>query len=239
MKQVNLIQEDQDAIDAIVATQQKERVSNISDEHHLTTALKPASLANVTQGIAIKGLEGIPSSMIALPYVRLIQPSSKNATMKDGKEAPFGSFLFGDTLEAYDELDFVMFGAKKEFKKIDMSGNFVAPDYQGEFKTKQQVSILGMTIGEEKVFILSLSPTSFTHWGQLMAQFVALQVDVSWRFPITVTATKTENEKGKYAVANFTIGKEITGEAFQVIEEKALRYGASLNREEIVEDIEE
>src|SRR5258708_28267044 len=99
--------------------------------------------------------------MIALSFVRLVQTSYKNLSLSDGSEAASGMFFFNDTQEAFLQLKFVLLRAKHEMKLVDEDGQFVAPDYEGKTKLKPRVSILGVTTDTDKLFILSLSPTSF------------------------------------------------------------------------------
>src|ERR1700719_2536800 len=191
----------------ILTPEEKEMADSVDNigESTLSTVPKEqaVTLSGQYKGVSIEGMEDIPVSMIALPYVRLIQPSSKNTTLDNGKEAPAGTFLFNDTQEYFTSLKFILLRAKHEMKKVDEKGNFVTPDYVGKTQLKPRVAILGITTDSDRLFITSLSPTSFSPLGKLIAKFKALQITKSWMFELTMTAEKTENQKGKYYVANF------------------------------------
>lgn len=210
---------------------------NIGD-HSLSTVPLNTGIAVPTnfRGIDIEGLQDIPASMIAVPYLRLIQPSSKKTETADGQETPWGKFLFSDTQESEDTLNFVLLRAKHEYKLVAANGKFVTADYTGETKSKPQVSILGITTGTNKIFILSLSSTSFSSFGKLMAKLKAMQVKKSYQFEIKMTSEKTENDKGKYAIVNFMIGKEISGEDLARMAKVAFEYGLVLDRQSVEED---
>lgn len=231
MNKVILSKEDQQAVNALLETKDvQETISNVQSDHSMSTEIRPQELVVATGGVDIAGLESIPMGMIALPYCRLVQPTTQHIVMKDGKEAPQGSFFMSDTSDAYEDLDFVLLRAKVSMR------TFI--DDKGVSKSVQQLSILGLTIDEDKLFILTLAPTSFYGFGQLLAQLKAARIQKSWQFVLNATSEKTENAKGKYYKAKFSIGEEIVGKKLIEIEEKALTYGLALDREQIVPEEE-
>jgi len=203
-------------------------------DSQLSTIPKTA-LAQPTKGVDIEGFEGIPASMVAVPFCRMIQPTSKRTELADGSEAPQGSFLFNDVQEYVEELNFVLLRAKHEMKAIDENGQFVFGDYEGETFRKPVVSILGITTENCKIpgklFILSLSTTSFTAFGKLIAKFKGSKIDKSYRFELTAKTIKTENKKGKFYVLDISIGAEVTPENLATIAKLAADYGVVLDRE--------
>lgn len=214
------------------AVNESDAKGNLEEDHSLSTDTVPqTALAKPFKGVAIEGMEDVPASFEAVPFLRLIQPSSKKTQMADGQEAPFGSFLFNDIQEAFETIDFVLLRAKHSFKNVDEKGNFVDSSYTGPVKQKPQVSILGITTDTDKLFILSLSSTSFSSFGRLISKFKSLHIDKTWRIAVTMSSEKTENDKGKYAFVNFKMGDELTGEQLKAMEAKALEYGVVLDRE--------
>jgi len=209
---------------------------NLSNEHSMQTIPVNQTVGMAFKGMNIKGLESIPASIVAVPYCRIIQPTSKNTTLKNGKEAIAGNFMFNDIQTEVGELKFVLLRAKIDIKRVDEDGNFVNADFVGVTKPKQVLSILGITTDTNKLFILSLSVTSFTSWGKLMAQFKEMQVDSSYRFQISATTEKKENKKGKYYVVSFVVGEELDKGALAEMENKASEYGVVLDRELPVEE---
>lgn len=213
--------------------------SNISEEHSMTTVdSRQGALApqNHVRGVDIEGLESVPTSMIAVPFVRLVQPSSKKLEMDNGKEAQPGSYLFNDTQKAVDELKFVLLRAKHEWRTVDENGNFVGKDYVGRTKQTQRVSILGITTDTNKLFILSLSITSFSAFGKLIAKFKEMGLDKTYRFQLSLSSEKVENDKGKFYVANFKIGDELEPEMLVEMQKKVGEYGLVLDREFVEEE---
>ena len=81
------------------------------------------------------------------------------------------------------------------------------------------------------MFILSLSATSFTAYGKLIAKFKASKIDKSYRFELSAKTVKTENKKGKFYVLDINIGAEITPENLATIAKLAADYGVVLDRE--------
>jgi hypothetical protein len=220
------------------ATNESIAQPNISEEHSMQTVPvnQSVSINGAFRGMNIKGLESIPASMVAVPYCRIIQPTSKNTTLKDGKEATPGYFMFNDIQTEVEELKFVLLRAKVDIKRVDEDGNFVANDFVGITKPKQVLSILGITTDTNKLFVLSLSVTSFTSWGKLMAQLKEMEVDCSYRFQISAKTEKKENKKGKYYVVSFIVGTELDKNALIEMETKASEYGVVLDREILIEE---
>jgi len=220
----------------IIQKSLEEWENNISTEHTLSTLSADTQITTPGgfRGVDIDGLNDIPSSMIAVPYLRLIQPSSKKTEMADGKETPWGQFLFSDTQNAFETLNFVLLRAKHELKKVDANGMYVGEDYAGPTRSKAQVTILGITTDTDRLFILSLSVTSFSSFGKLIAKFKNLQVDKSYRFELNLSSEKIENDKGKFAIVNFKINKELDKKELEQMQKVAFEYGLVLDRQEIV-----
>jgi hypothetical protein len=215
----------------------KEGNANIGDSS-LSTIPKEQAVAVPGQfrGMDIEGLEGIPASMVAVPYCRVIQPTSKKTVLKDGTEATVGSFMFNDIQEEVSELNFVLLRAKAELVRVDANGNYVNQDYEGETKQKQIVKLLGITTDTNKLFILTITVTSFSTWGRLMAQFKAIKLDKTYRFVVKATTEKRENKKGKYYIVNFQLGEELGKDKVVELSRTAFEYGVVLDRKEAVEE---
>lgn len=211
--------------------------SNIGDSA-LSTVPKEQEIAVHGQfkGVNIQGLESIPASMVAVPYCRLIQPTSKKTELANGQEAPLGSFFFNDIQESVPMLNFVLLRAKHELKRVDKDGQFVQDDYVGVTSTKPVVSILGITTDTNKLFILSLSATSFSSFGKLIAKLKGLAIDKTWRFKFTAESEKTENAKGKFYIINFNIDKELSEKEREAMGQIASEYGVVLDRQNYAED---
>lgn len=217
---MQLSEQDQKDIDKEL---EKSTTENITKDHSLTTEIRP-TLATAFRGVDIEGMEGVPAGL-GIPYVRLVQPTSQHAENEKGDDAPVGSFLFSDTKLAVPELNFVLLGAKTVIAKF-------MREEKGEMKevVTNKLRILGMTIDEDKLFTLSLSPTSFGAFGGVISQFKALQAKKSWQFVLSATSRKRENAKGKFSVIDFKIGEEIKGKNLTECEQKAREYVGALDQ---------
>jgi hypothetical protein len=178
---------------------------------------KPTELV----GIGIQGLENIPASVIPIPYVRLVQPSSTKTETNDGKEAMAGTYLFNDTQEAVETLEFAILKAKYgevEYKRDE------------ELIKSTRIAILGATLTDFRPFILTLSVMSFTNFGQLVSKLKVAGAKKVWEYKIIATSEKNENKKGKYYTAKFELGKKLDPEAIASLEEKYSTYASSFDR---------
>ncbi len=204
--------------------------SNISKEHKLTVQTSKQALASkdIPQGQSdVEGIDNSAMSLIKVPWLRLIQPTSMKTEDSKGKESMPGTYLMSDSLKNYEELNFVILRAKRSIKEFERDG----------IKTpSQRLDILGITIPENKLFILSLSVTSFSNWGRLMSQFKDMHLDKSWRFSVRLNSEKVENDKGKFYIADFKLGDELEKELITEMQNKALEYGLVLDREFIEEE---
>jgi hypothetical protein len=206
----------------------KESVNeNISQEHSLTTGSPNQALVSPIRGIGIKGMEDVPASMMAVPFVRLIQPTSQKTEDSKGQETLPGNFLYNDTGKAVGSIDFALLRAKV--------GNVTFRRESGDV-TVTRLSILGCSIPDNKLFVITLSPTSYLTFGKIISQFKDAGVKESWRFLLTLTSEKRENEKGKFYVAKFQIGEELGKNTIAEMEKKFSEYGVVLDRSDVSEE---
>ena len=182
----------------------------------------PDTSLTTPNSLHIQGLEGLPTSIIPVPYVRLVQPSSKNTEISDGVEAKPGNFLFNDTKQEVESLSFVLLRAKHGQVQFERDGELV---------TTSKIAILGVT-DNRKLFILSLSPTSFSNFGQLIAQLKEKDITASWLYEILATSEKKENEKGKFYVVKFGIKNKLEETELAEMEELAKNYTSVPERRE-------
>ncbi len=182
--------------------------------------------------MAVAGLEDIPTSMIPVPIYKLVQPGSTNTAMADGKDAPIGTILMKDNSEAVETLKFLLIRAKRQTR------TFVDDD--GVEQQSPVIAVLGLNIDRDlSPFVLSLPVSSFSTFGQLMAQIKDAKATSAWEYPIKITSEKKEMEKNttsgrkmvKFYVLNFALGKTATSE--EDIKTAQLAYdefAASLDR---------
>jgi hypothetical protein len=171
-------------------------------------------------GFDIEGLEDVPVSILPVPFLRLVQPTSTKIETKDGSEAGVGNFFYNDTQEEVKLLNFALLKAKVG-----------RVQFEGQDEPSTKMNILGFDIDRCKVFILQLSVMSFSNFGKLIAQMKEKDITKSYTHTITMTTSPETNKKGKYYVANFQLGNEVPAELFTEIEEKVKVYGVALNRD--------
>ena len=160
-------------------------------------------LPRVAGGLGIRGLEEEDASILPIPFVRVVQGQSKDTKTKDGKDAPEGHFFFNDTREAFETLTFCILKSKVVVTEFERDG---------VKKPTTQRKILGITMTTKKVFMLTISITSFAGYGRLIAEMKQNKVVNVWDRMVTATTEKQENDKGKFFVVNFALGEALTAE---------------------------
>jgi len=171
----------------------------------------------------IKGLEDIPISMMPVPWVRLVQPTSQKVDMADGKDASVGSFYFSDTKTSVDKLDFIMLRAKI---------GSISFERDGKMQDVSKLAILGMILDNKKIFVLSLPVTSFGSFSVLIALMKEQNLEKTWEYVISLTSEKRENDRGKFYVAKFNLGQKVEPDLIAELEEKYHQYGSVLDRKD-------
>src|SRR5882672_1728676 len=73
----------------------------------------------ISGGFNIEGLEDVPSSVIPVPFVRLVQGQSKNIKLENGSEATEGTFYFSDLRRSFERLIFIMLRAKHQIVEFE------------------------------------------------------------------------------------------------------------------------
>lgn len=179
-------------------------------------------------GIGIEGLQDVPTAMIPVPFMKLVQGTSKNIELENGEDAPVGSFYLTDLQVAFKDLTFVMLRVKHQV--IDFEREI---DGQMKMVPTKQLLILGMDLDTEKLFILTLSVMSFSNFGRLIAKFKDQKVNAVWQYQVHVTSEKMENKKGKFQIANFQIGEKLTEDQIAKMQEKYGQYGGVIDREDL------
>lgn len=196
------------------------------------SVLAPSSGSNMN----VIGLEDIPSSLIPVPFYKLVQPGSTKTSMSDGKDAPVGTILMGDSGQAVESLRFLLLRAKRQHRE------FKGDD--GQMQRSTSIGVLGINLDRLTPFMLSISVASFSNFGQLMAQIKENKLVHAWDQAISVTTEKVETEKDtskgrqtvKFWIMKFGLeNKELTETESSLAEMAFNQYGSSLDRNQ--EDI--
>lgn len=164
---------------------------------------KNLALPRVSGGLGIRGLEEEDASLLPIPFVRVVQGQSKDTKTKDGKDAPEGHFFFNDTRESMEKLTFCILKSKVVVTEFERDGIK---------KPTTQRKILGITIDTKKLFILTVSVTSFANYGRLIAEMKQNKVVNVWDRMVTATTERQENDKGKFFVINFALAEELSAD---------------------------
>lgn len=180
-------------------------------------AKAPKGDITVAEGLDIHGMEEVPTSIIPIPYVRLVQPTSQKIEGADGKDAAAGTFFFNDSLRTVEEL-----------KVAIIKGKHAKVQYDPEQPPVIRVGILAKELETGKIFILSLSYSSFSNFGRLIAQLKEKNTKNVWEYEVSITSEKQENDKGKFYVAKFKVGEKLSKEEQEEIEILHDKYGAVL-----------
>src|SRR5581483_10112539 len=215
-KASDMTKEDEEAIDSIVkGAEGAETVHEPAEAALAVQDDKDTAIATIGHGIAIQGLEGVPASILPIPFVKLVQGTSKKIELEDGKDAPVGSFYFTDL--------------QKDFEREVNGVMTMVPT--------KQLLLLGIALDRQKLFILTLSVMSFSNFGRLISKFKDVKVSATWEYEIKATAEKMENKKGKFQIANFQIGRKLTEEEIGQMAQTYAEYGGVLEREDIQQEV--
>ena len=167
------------------------------------------------------GIEGVEvnPAIIPIPLVRLVQGTSQNIEIEDGKDAAVGTFHFSDTKTAVEKLEFILLKAKQTKATFERDGEMVTVD---------KMLLLGYLKESDKVFILSLPATSFSPFGSLIARLKDKKVKKIYEYGVIATSLKTENEKGKFYIINFELGNPLNEKEIKDYDSLAQKYSSSL-----------
>lgn len=189
----------------------------------------PLEVSTQTGSLEIEGLEDVPASIMPIPFLRLVQPSSTKIETANGKEAPAGTFFFNDTQTATETIEFALIKAKHGMQTFERDG---------EVKDSVKLAILGQDLNKNKLFVLTLSVMSFTNFGSLVAKMKEAGITKTWENKIIISSEKHENEKGKYYTARFELGEKLTEHQISELEKLHTQYGTVLDRKNPQSDVE-
>lgn len=195
-------------------------------------------LKNNGSTMAVAGLEDVPTSMIPVPFYKLVQPGSTGITKSDGTDAVAGNFFMGDTADEISSLRFLLLRAKRQTRQII--------DDNGNPQQTLTMAVLGLNLTSMTPFILSVPVSSFTNFGTLLGQYKARKVQRAWDFPITATTEKQEVQKQttrglqmtKFWTINFLLENEPVSQDELALAEGAYReFAAKLDRNAPVAEV--
>lgn len=210
-------------------TKTEEKKEDLADQfEHEMELSSQTDLVAARVGIEIHGMEEVPASIIPIPFVRLVQPTSTKIETVDGKEASAGTFYFNDTQRSEETIKVALLKGKHAK---------VVYERDGEKTPTSKLAILAYELVSGKLFILSLSVMSFSNYGRLMAQMKEKKISSAWEYAVTISSEKQENEKGKYYIAKFELNEELDSEIRKELENLYIKYGQVLNKKEEIDEV--
>lgn len=183
----------------------------------------------------IQGLEEVPTSIIPLPFYKLVQPGSTNIRLEDGTDADTGEFYMGDTGTSANEIKVGIVRVKRMVK---------------EFKGKKSVSLgmLGVNLETMTPFIMNVSSTNFSNFGRFMNVLNQKKIDAVWKYPVKLVSgdeykveTKKNIDGNMQMVKYWTMDFQLVDEPFNESDLKTMsmvlnEYSGTLDRDIVEED---
>ena len=138
----------------------------------MNTALVPVGSTLIVPGkrLHIAGLEGLDESDQAIPYIRVVQPTSTECRLMDGADAKAGQFYDTALMKAHNELQFAVLAVAK----FDATWQ--------EDKEPQRIYLLlcadrdyfpfVLKVSGTSIFALKQLITSITHTGGTASRYV-------------------------------------------------------------------
>lgn len=173
----------------------------------------------------VEGLQDVPISMIPIPLVKMVHPTTKDSTDKDGNDTPVGYFLNTQTKKSYQNLEFFILRARP------VKLNFKDPK-TNEPVVKDAFAILGVMADDGELFIMNASGSSFWNFRSLLGVVKGAKLPHVWANKVIATAENRESDYGKYKAATFTLGDKATEVQELKLTSLYKQYGAALDRAE-------
>lgn len=183
------------------------------------------------KGVDIVGLQDVPTSIIPIPFYKLVQPGSTGVTLNNGQEAEPGTIFMRDSRMAVKALEFYLLRAKRQVSNM--------PRDDGSINRVVRIGVLGVTKDEYSPFIMSVPVSSFSSFGSMIKQLQDKKAKKAWEYFITATTEKIETQKMvqgspkmvKFHVFNFAVNEHKIDKKDVVALEKVYRkLGGSLDR---------
>jgi hypothetical protein len=169
----------------------------------MNTALVPvgSTLVIPNNRLHIAGLDGLDESDQAIPYIRVVQPTSTECKLMDGSDAKAGQFYDTALMKAHNELQFAVLAVAK----FDVTWQ--------EDKEPQRIYLLLCADRDYYPFVLKVSGTSIFALKQLITSITRTGVAASWYFWVRAITEKRESTKDGQPRKWFSIRFYIIGEA--------------------------
>lgn len=172
-----------------------------------------------SEGLGLSGLEGFSKMDLPLPWVSLVQPTTRKAVLTSGKDAQAGTFYDSSIKTSYETLsDVVILFAKKVYKEWEAT-----EDREGGIE--EQYKLMVSFVDELSPFILTVRGTSRYQFRSFLAQLRSANVGSVADRVITITAEKREGELGKWYEMRFNIERGLTKEEKEKIDNLTKSFG--------------
>ena len=184
----------------------------------MNTALVPVGSTAIVpvNRIGVAGLDHLDESDVALPYIRVVQPTSSECSLMDGGEAKGGQFYDTALRVARNELFFSILSVAK-FQVVWQEG-----------KDPQTIYLVLAADQDLWPFVLKVSGTSVFALKSLTASLLHLGAPVSWAYKVRAVTEKRESTKDgqprKWFAIRFYIMGENDDEAIHKLTEMAGKF---------------
>ena len=172
----------------------------------MNTALVPvgSTLVVPSKRLHTAGFDGLDESDQAIPYIRVVQPTSTECKLMDGSDAKAGQFYDTALMKAHNELQFAVLSVAK----FDVTWQ--------EDKEPQRIYLLLCADRDYFPFVLKVSGTSVFALKQLITSITRTGVAASWYFWVRAITEKRESTKDgqprKWFAIRFYIVEETSPE---------------------------
>ena len=184
----------------------------------MNTALVPvgSTLVVPSKRLHTAGFDGLDESDQAIPYIRVVQPTSTECKLMDGSDAKAGQFYDTALMKAHNELQFAVLSVAK----FDVTWQ--------EDKEPQRIYLLLCADRDYFPFVLKVSGTSVFALKQLITSITRTGVAASWYFWVRAITEKRESTKDgqprKWYSIRFYIVGEVDEHELQICAEMTEQY---------------
>ena len=187
----------------------------------MNTALVPVGSTLIVPGkrLHIAGLEGLDESDQAIPYIRVVQPTSTECKLMDGTDAKGGQFYDTALMKAHNELQVAILAAAK---------------YDVMWQDKQEPQRVYLLLCADRDYcpcVLKVSGTSIFALKQLITSLARSGVANAWTYWVRAVTEKRESSKDGqprkwYAIRFYIIG-EADATELEIFQDMTEKYGFS------------
>lgn len=167
--------------------------------------------------IAIPGFDLLDTTDMAVPYIRLVQPTSTDIELMDGSDARAGNFYNVALMEEYPELVFSILSVGK---------------FEVQWQEDGEPQMVYMVLGADEdlePFVLKVSGTSVFNLKQLITSMVKTGIEKSWEWVVRAVSEKREGKTDDgtptkwYQMKFYLVGRS-EGTVLEALDELSVKH---------------